>query len=71
LTIVTFTYFYRRRAMLGAKCRWEMAERWWPALAGPAAYTHRKPGFLRLPLWSRVLLILAVLALNVVRAWPG
>ena len=64
LSTLWFIYFYKRRAMFGAKWRWRVVERWFSSLKGPEA-THEgaRPGFAGLPHGRRLLFLTAVMLL--------
>jgi hypothetical protein len=60
-TLLSFVYFYRRRAMFGAARRWRGLERWWPSVAGPeSAGPGSSRGFGGLALRHRLLVIVIV-----------
>ena len=45
-SVIPFAYFYKRRAMFGARGRWQRLERWFPRLIGPQTHdTGNLPGF--------------------------
>ena len=63
MSALQFVYFYKRRAMFGARWRWGRLERWCPRLVGPETVDPvRVPGFAGLSHARRLLLVLVVLA---------
>ena len=64
MTVVFFAYFYKRRAMFGAKGRWRRLEQWCPMLVGPQTHnSDRVPGFAGLSNPSRLCFVAIVAAL--------
>lgn len=54
-SLLTFAYFYKRRAMFGARWRWRLLERWCPMVVGPEARPGDfRPGFQGLPFQETV-----------------
>ena len=57
-SVLSFAYFYKRRALFGAAWRWRLLERCCPAVVGPE--TRRpdvRPGFTGLSLGHRILFV--------------
>lgn len=66
-TVISFVYFYRRRAMFGASRRWRGLEGWWPGVAGPeTAAPSPSRGFGGLALRHRLLVIVIVALLMMI-----
>jgi hypothetical protein len=62
LPALQFAYFYKRRAMFGATWRWQLLERWLPALVGPETRDPgRVPGFVGLSRNRRLAFVIVVL----------
>jgi hypothetical protein len=60
MAMVCFAYFYKRRALFGARWRWQWPERSWPRLAGPEIVgPDARPGFRGLPPQRRWLFVAA------------
>jgi hypothetical protein len=56
--VLSFVYFYRRRALFGARGRWRLLERWWPRVVGPETVSPgARAGFTGLSLGRRLLFI--------------
>lgn len=63
MSVLQFVYFYKRRAMFGARWRWGRLERWCPRLVGPETVDPvRVPGFAGLSHARRLLFVLVVVA---------
>ena len=57
-SVLSFAYFYKRRALFGAGGRWRRLERWWPWVIGPETPSPgARRGFAGLSLRHRVLFI--------------
>ena len=64
MTVAFFGYFYKRRAMFGAKGRWRRLEQWCPGLIGPQTHTSvRVPGFAGLSNPRRLFFVAILVAL--------
>jgi hypothetical protein len=60
-TVLSFAYFYRRRALFGAHGRWRLLERWWPWVIGPETVSPgARRGFAGLSLGHRLLFMVVV-----------
>ena len=63
MSVVCFSYFYKRRALFRAAGRWQRLERSWPGLDGPATLgADARPGFSGLSPLHRRLFVAALLA---------
>ena len=57
-SVLSFAYFYKRRALFGAAWRWRLLERCCPAVVGPETRSpDARPGFTGLSLGHRILFI--------------
>ncbi|HEU4368513.1 MAG TPA: hypothetical protein VFV05_09850 [Methylomirabilota bacterium] len=57
-SLASFAYFYRRRALFGARGRWRLLERWWPWVIGPETPSPgARRGFVGLSLRHRLLFV--------------
>ena len=61
--ILVSGYFYRRRAMFGARWRWKALERSFPRMAGPESYEGPPPGIRGLSIRKRLLFLVLVLVI--------
>ena len=60
-SVLSFVYFYRRRAMFGARGRWRALERVWPRIIGPEVPgPGSSRGFTGLPLGQKILVVVVV-----------
>ena len=61
IPVISFAYFYRRRALFRARWRWQWLERSWPRFIGPETLSpDARPGFSGLSALQRRLFVAAV-----------
>jgi hypothetical protein len=63
-TVLSFAYFYKRRALFGAGRRWPLLERCCPAVVGPERRApDARPGFTGLSVRYRILFVVVTILL--------
>jgi hypothetical protein len=63
-SVLSFAYFYKRRALFGARRRWSLLERCCPAVVGPESRAlDARPGFTGLSVRYRILFVVVTVLL--------